>query len=135
MNNSYNTNKVVPMLHKTKKAITLAAATLSYDVFTVTGVVEMYVMGVCKTSFTNHGDNVSLGVATLPEMLIANTVASTIDITEMWCDTSLSAVTDTIPTKILVQDSTIILTSTANVTAGVMTGSLRIFQRYWKNDD
>lgn len=110
---------VSPFMRCTKKSLTIDGSA-TQDIFTVTGVVEIRIVGVCTTNVTNHGDSISVGDATTPQLFIANTVASSIDAGEIWVDSSPSAQTETIPTSILYANQTVILTGSANVTAGVV---------------
>ena len=58
------------------KTITYAAATTSYSVFTVTGLVAVKCIGYITTALTNHGDTTSLGTATSAAGLLAATAGT-----------------------------------------------------------
>ena len=111
---------VAPFMHCTKKTITLTGA-LTQDVFSITGVVEAWIVGVCTTKFADTtADNVSLGTAASTQLFIANTACNNVDAGEIWVDSSPSAISETIPTSILAATATVILTGSVNTTSGVV---------------
>lgn len=105
------------------KAITYVAATASYNVFTVGGLVAVKVVGYVNTVLTNHGDTTSLGTATSAAGLLAATAGSAMQTEgQVWVDNAPSKF-ETYPTNwtLIGNGEDIVLTSTNNLTAGVVT--------------
>lgn len=109
-----------------KKSLTVAGAGTSQSLFTVTGAIKCYLIGYCTTNLSATADNVSVGTAASTQALIANTAAQDIDAGELWIDAT-PAVTETAPTAYTLLVGDIILTKTANATAGVID-----FYLFWK---
>jgi hypothetical protein len=105
-----------------KKRITLAAATTSYDIFLVTGLVAVKVIGYVKTALTNHADTVSVGTTTSAAGLIAATAGTALQTAgQSWVDNAPSKF-ETLPANftIIGNGEDIKLASTVNIVAGVI---------------
>jgi hypothetical protein len=108
------------------KSITYAAATTGAQgastLFTVTGDVAVRVFAKCTTDLTGANATLEVGIAGNTAALIAQTTGTTIDLGEIWLDTSPATVEALPAQQILVGSTNIIQTiATADVTAGVLT--------------
>lgn len=98
------------------------------DLFTVTGTVEMVIIGICTTTVTGGSSTIEVGTAINTAGLIAQTTGTDIDVNMIWHDATPDSsveVSTAILRKIVNQD-VIITVSTADVTAGVIK-----FIAYW----
>lgn len=104
------------------KELTFLNDTGALDIFTVTGDVIVRVFGVCKTNLASAGGcNVELGISGTTAALIATTVATAIDLNEIWHDASPDAQIEAESVRkdfIISGGSDIILTLSAQVDSG-----------------
>lgn len=70
--------------------------TPTLTLFTVTGDVEVGIFGVCTTDLTGASGTVQVGVAGNTAGLIPLTTATTIDVNEIWNDTTLPVGVDVV---------------------------------------
>lgn len=93
-----------------------------YTLFTVTGVVEMRVFGVCSVDLVGASATIEVGVAGGTALVIAQTTATDIDAGEIWLDATPGLVQPLDANGLIVKDLDIIETvATANITAGQIT--------------
>lgn len=109
---------------KATKTITYAAGTTgavgTTTLFTVTGIVAMYVFGLCEVDLTGSG-TLELGVAGSTAVLANQVAATNVDIHEVWHNSTL-AVGGTVGNAVHVIDQDVIQTIATNtVTAGRIT--------------
>jgi hypothetical protein len=105
-----------------KKSVTLAAATTSYKLFKVTGLVAVKVIGYIKTATTSHADTMSVGTTSSAAGLIAATAATaTQTANQVWVDNAPSKF-ETFPSgyTLIGNGEDIALASTVNIVAGVI---------------
>lgn len=91
-----------------------------YTLFTVTGIVEVSVIGHCTTLLDGATATLEVGVTGLTAGLIAQTTATDIDLNEFWVDTA-PAIAEAWPTPKIIRLSIIETVGTANITSGGMT--------------
>jgi hypothetical protein len=91
-----------------------------YSLFTVTGVVEMRIFGICNTDLAGATATLEVGVASNTAALIAQTTATEIDQNEIWLSNSPGLRAQAFGGQtFIVHAATIIETAgTANITAG-----------------
>ena len=117
-----------------EKEIEFSAATED-DVFEVTGLVALKVVGVCTERVTDHGDNASLGTSDSTQALIANTTGANLhagNVGALWVDaapqTSSKIKADAFDADMaVVNGDDIVVTSTANINSGKIK-----FYCWWK---
>lgn len=88
-----------------------------YSLFTVTGVVEVAVIGLCNTLLASTTGTLEVGLTGNTAALIAQTTATDIDATEFWSDTAPSTA-ESWPTTKLIAGNIIETTGTADITSG-----------------
>jgi len=103
-----------------EKAITLDGS-VSYDVFTVTGVVEVSIVGYVTTDVAAHADNISLGVTGDTAGLIAATAGTAFDQYDMWVDGTPALVGQRPSPAFIGNGADVKLTGTANIDSGAIT--------------
>lgn len=91
-----------------------------YSLFTVTGVVEVSVIGVCSVDLTGASATLEVGCSGATASLIAQTTATDIDANEIWADTAPSRV-EAFPSAKVINQNIIETAGTANITAGQIT--------------
>jgi hypothetical protein len=99
----------------------------SYNLFTVSGDVEVKVWGDVTTDWTAHADTASVGTADSAALIIAATAANTIDIDDVWTSAAVADVAASPNTFIVGNGTTVTLTGTANIVGGVTN-----FHCYWR---
>lgn len=93
-----------------------------YNLFTVTGVVELRIFGVCSVELTGASATLEVGVAGATANLIAQTTGTNIDANEIWNSATPGTRVMAVSGSFWVADATIIETvGTADVTAGQIT--------------
>jgi hypothetical protein len=114
------------------KQITYAGE-VSYDAFTVTGLVAVQIVGYQTTVLTDHGDSTSVGTATSAAGLIAATPASTLraaGVGAIWIDNTPAKFESAglVATRHLIgAGEDIAVVGTANITGGVI-----MLHCFWK---
>lgn len=93
-----------------------------YSLFTVTGVVELRIFGVCSVDLAGATATLEVGVVSNTASLIAQTTATNIDADEIWLSATPGLKVMAVSGSLFVSTSTIIETAaTANITAGQIT--------------
>lgn len=101
------------------KSLTLDGS-LTYNAFTVSSPCAVKIVGIVSSPLTNHADTVSVGTATSAAGLIAATAGTAMQTTgQLWVDNAPSKF-EPFPTNWTALNETIVLTSTANITGGVI---------------
>lgn len=101
------------------KSLTLDGS-LTYNAFTVSGPVAVKIIGIVTGALTNHADTVSVGTASSAAGLIAATAGTAMQTGgQIWIDNAPSKF-EVFPTNWVAINETIVLTSTANITGGVI---------------
>lgn len=88
--------------------------------FTVTGVVEMRIIGKCTTELAGASATLEVGTATDTDALIATTTGTDIDANELWNDASPTDSVEALQTALTVSQNVIQTAGVANITAGVI---------------
>lgn len=88
-----------------------------YSLFTVTGIVEVAVIGFCNTLLAGATATLEVGITGNTAALIAQTTATDIDADEFWSDTAPSTA-ESWPTSKLIASDIIESTGTADITSG-----------------
>jgi hypothetical protein len=91
--------------------------------FTVTGLVKLYLYARCTSDITTDGAaTVAIGTATTTAGCIASTTATNIDVNEIWHDATPDASIEasSVSTEKLVTGNIIATIATANMTGGVI---------------
>ena len=116
-----------------EKEIELSAA-LEDDVFEVTGLVALKIVGVCTERVTTHGDSVSLGTSDSTTAIIAATTGANLhaaNVDALWVDNAPqtnSEIKEAFDADMfVVNNEDIVVTSTANVDGGKIK-----FYCWWK---
>ena len=95
-----------------------------FDIFTVTGEVDVKVYAVCTTNLAGATATLEVGVTGATAGIIAQTTATDIDANDLWHDASPDAgleLSSVVTAKTIVNGLDIIGTvGTANITAGVI---------------
>jgi len=91
-----------------------------FTLFTVTGVVEMKLFGVCTVNLAGNTATLEVGTAISTAGLIAQTTATDIDANEIWHDSTPDASIElfTIASTKIVTQNVIETVGTASITAG-----------------
>ncbi|MDD5109493.1 MAG: hypothetical protein PHC29_08380 [Candidatus Omnitrophica bacterium] len=126
---------------RTKKTITFAGGTTDAwgddggaldgaAIFTVTGVVQIKLIGECTTNLTGDTATVEVGITGATAIFMAQSTATDIDAGDIWINDTTpatyfivgeeQAAADNLPEYILNGNDIILTVTTANVTAGVI---------------
>lgn len=88
--------------------------------FTVSGVVEMRIFGVCAADLTGASATLEVGVAGNTAVCIAQTTATDIDANEIWLDATPTVRAEALTANGIINNGANIIetVATANITAG-----------------
>lgn len=93
-----------------------------YNLFTVTGLVELRIIGLCTVDLVGASATLEVGVASNTAAIIAQTTATNIDANEIWNSNTPGLKVMAVSGSLFVYSATIIETAgTANITAGQIT--------------
>jgi len=130
MNNLVSRLNSTLLDNKLESSVTFVAtttgkfATGTFKIADVTGVVAVQLVGVCTVDLVSAGGGtLEIGTALSTAGLIAQTVATTIDVGDIWHDANADASIELVTvatTKIVTQDINYVI-GTADISAGAIT--------------